>query len=80
MSSLKRWLKRLRSRAGQSATEYVLVISVLSIAAMAATSSFQYAYICMFTGQCGSNNTGGVPQQLADSLTQDGIQGVGNGQ
>ena len=81
MRLIRNWLRKLRGRAGQSTTEYMLTISVLSIAAMAATFAAKDAYRCMFTGNCTDfNETGGVPQVLADSLTKDGIQGVGNGQ
>ncbi len=78
MSTKRTWLKRLRSRRGQSATEYVLVISLLSVAAMWATTAFTEAYGCMFIGECGGAvpNNGGVPAALAESLTKDGIQTI----
>ena len=81
MSTLRAWLKRLNGRKGQSSVEYVLTISVLTIAALAATSAFGYAYVCVFNGSCADANVydEGLPQDLADSLTSDGIQGVGNG-
>ena len=80
MSALRRWLRHLKSQKGQSTTEYVLTISVLAIASMAATTAFAYAYVCVFNGTCegGNNAPNGIPQSLADSMTQDGIQGVGN--
>lgn len=82
MSALKRRQRGSKGRRGQSATEYMLTIAVLTIAALAATSAFSYAYVCVFNGTCeqGNNAPDGLPQSLADSLTNDGIQGVGNGQ
>lgn len=81
MRTLVGWFRKLRGRAGQSTTEYMLTVSVLAIAALAATFAAKDAYRCMFTGRCiDFNETGGVPQKLATSLTDDGIQGVGNQQ
>ena len=80
MSRIRRLVQRLHGRSGQSTTEYVLTISVITIAALAATSAFDYAYTCMFNGTCDDfQQNGGLPQALADSLTKDGIQGVADG-
>jgi Flp pilus assembly pilin Flp len=66
MKSRTSMLRRSRrSIRGQTATEYVMVIAVLSIAALAATGPFQYAFnTTMMT----------LSESLGTSLTQDGIR------
>lgn len=59
-------LRRSRRHArGQTTTEYVMVIAVLTIAALAATGPFQYAFNTTMMTLSGS---------LSTSLTDDGIR------